>query len=1046
MKNCRTRRPVGLPLRKASVWCFMPLLCAVLVFSGYCQTASQSPAAATGAEQAPNVSANVDEVSLDIVVHDRKNKPVLDLKPEDVVITDNNTPVKLLGFHLVTGPADGNAPSDHLVTMVFDHFQGPTARNAQAVAVKILKMLPSKGYSFALLDFAGRLRLIQGFTDDRNEIAQAVKVVTEKDASDKSQVVQLTYTNIALNKAPDKTRSESMNASDQAEKYLIAVAQTGADPSGKAVDVKVRARYQTLLAALEDSRRIRQEQHTLPTLAGLLALVKSQQKVSGRKSLIYFTQNMQMDSASKEMVKTVTGAASQAGVSVYVVDLDALNSGGRHQMQNALLNGQQPFNPTPVANSPYTSVTPMQQEAGTPIQGAPSAQGPNWGSAQDIAVMTDFMRNGWEGKDPLGETKSPLAGLAKNTGGAYIDAQDNVKKPLEQMLQDMTTYYEASYIPPIQEYDGSLRTISAKPMRAGLNVKTKTGYFALAPGAEGGIRPFEVPLMKVLSQPQLPTDVKFQTAILKFGDLPDGYMSTLAVEVPLFDLEMREDSNTNLSSAHVSIVAEIKDKNGTVIEHFGEDISRRGALKSMQNDKTGAITMQRHFIAVPGQYIAEVAVLDQNSEKLSAQRMDFEIPPVRGGPSLSNMVLARKIDSFDEETDPLEPLRYEKTKITPNLSGFVSHEAAALNIFLILHPDPHTSETPTLEMQVIHNGKPGRNIPLPLRKSDEGVAMPYLATFQSSSLSPGLYEVKAMMTQGGKTAEQHLSFTVEGIVAAGNSDVSAKTDEVNPHGADGKQTLSSGSGQLGITVPASAIQPPTSEEIQGIIADARERAINYTDSLPNFLCVEITNRSVDPAGVGRWKLRDTVTELLRYRDHNETRTTLGVNGQSVGTDRVAMKGTFSSGEFGGVLKSVFQDSAKADFKWQETDELGNGTVQVFSYHVDQANSIFSVVGMNNSQIIVGFHGLVFIDTATRSVRRITLVADDIPRNFPTHATSIAVDYDYVVINDHDYLVPVNAEVKLKQGRHEATLNTIEFRNFKRFGSSATILPPSDEKP
>ena len=60
-------------------------------------------------------------------------------------------------------------------------------------------------------------------------------------------------------------------------------------------------------------------------MAGLLALVRSQQKLNERKSLIYFTQCFQMDSAAKEMVKTHHGSCSTAGVRFYVVDMDALN-------------------------------------------------------------------------------------------------------------------------------------------------------------------------------------------------------------------------------------------------------------------------------------------------------------------------------------------------------------------------------------------------------------------------------------------------------------------------------------------------------------------------------------------------------------------------------------------------------------------------------------------------------------------------------------------------------------------------------------------------
>ena len=68
-----------------------------------------------------------------------------------------------------------------------------------------------------------------------------------------------------------------------------------------------------------------------------------------------------------------------------------------------------------------------------------------------------------------------------------------------------------------------------------------------------------------------------------------------------------------------------------------------------------------------------------------------------------------------------------------------------------------------------------------------------------------------------------------------------------------------------------------------------------------------------------------------------------------------------------------------------------------------------------------------------------MVADDLPRNFPTHSTSITVDYDYVAINSHDYLMPVSAEMRLRQGHHEDILNTIEFRDYRRFGSNMRIV-------
>jgi VWFA-related protein len=1033
MSNCgKCTRGSKQQNKMAGCWpAFLFLI--LLASTTYGQTVPGSVAGSAPASSeipsSPTVTSNVDEVSLDLIVHDKNRKPIRDLKPEDLSISDNDAPVTLKGLHLVS--ADSGA--EHLVTMVFDDFDGPTAKNAQNIADKILKVIPSNGYSFSVLDFTGRLRLIQGFSDDRDTIRQAVRLVTENPQADRTPVITLAASNLIVKRAIDKPDDTRSVAASLAEKNLIAIARTGADTSGSHVDVKLRARYQSLLSALEGARQIRQDQHALPTLAGLLALVRSQQKLPARKSLIYFTENTQLDSAAKEMVHTIEGAANQAGVILYVVDMNALDVGGQHQIDNAMASQNVAFNPGPAAvagSGGMATSTPMQQ------RGAMSEGGSNVGMAVDWLRQSD--------KHPFTEIKSPLADMAKNTGGAYIDAQDNIKRPLRQMVEDMTTYYQASYVPPITEYDGSFHTIVAKPKREGLNLKTKTGYFAVASRSEGVVRPFEAPLLKLISQPQLPTDLKFHAAIVHFGELPDGNTSTVAVEVPISALEVKKDPHTNLFSAHVSVVAEIRDNSGTVVEHFGEDITRRGAIESLDKDPSASISLQRHFLAVPGRYTLEVAVLDRSSEKAGAQRISFEIPPAQSSPSLSEIVLVRKVETFREDDDPLEPMRYEKGRIIPSLSGEVPEDAKSVSLFFILHPDPKSKESPTLQMIASRNGRPGRRTPLPLRLENAGSTAPYLANF-NSKLAPGDYEVKAILTQDGRTAVQSLSFTVEGDKAAtaapapANGAPEGYGDASVGANAAFAGTDATANGMLAITAITNPVPPPSQDEIKRLIADARDRALHYVESLPNFMCIEVTNRSIDPTGTGKWKLRDTISELLHYRDKAESRTMLEVNGKSDSTDREGMKGTFSSGELGGVLKAVFLDSAKADFEWKETDSLGSGTLQVFNYRVAQSNSVFSVVGKNDKQLMVSFHGQLFIDSATRDVRRITLIADDLPRDFPTHYTSVAVDYDYVAINSHDYLMPINAEVRLLQGRHEAVLNTMEFRNYRRFGSNMRIV-------
>src|SRR4051794_2608416 len=67
--------------------------------------------------------------------------------------------------------------------------------------------------------------------------------------------------------------------------------------------------------------------------------------------------------------------------------------------------------------------------------------------------------------------------------------------------------------------------------------------------------------------------------------------------------------------------------------------------------------------------------------------------------------------------------------------------------------------------------------------------------------------------------------------------------------------------------------PPSAEERDKVLREVREYALNYTDSLPNFICLQVTNRSVDmhyqPGAPGSWTPADRIAEKLSFVDHHE---------------------------------------------------------------------------------------------------------------------------------------------------------------------------------
>lgn len=1039
MSQLRWHRRLTDAAGRFGFFAFLPGL--ILPLAAVAQSTSQpspvpSPAPSSTAVPAqpgaaPSFHVNTDEVSLDLVVRTKGGKPVLDLKPEDVTITDDGKPVKLADLHLVKG-----TEAEHLVTLVFDQLEPGPAKAARDMAAKILKVIPDEGYSYAILEMSGRLRLIQSWTKSRDLLDQAIATAT----------------------TPTTTVSTDLSP---AEKELIAAVQD----DSLSVDFADRARARLLLTGLEESQRLLEDDHTysFPSLSALTALANSQKQITGRKIIVWFAQGLNGDNHARDAVKALVGQANRAGVTIVAVDTDPLNRAAGDRMMagssigmdnpGAYMAGAMKAGANAVYGDP-TSSGGVGGKTGVPSPSTMPSGGSSYMQHLPVAMVEDMANNLTNLEfDSLEDTKSPLGRLALDTGGVYFQAGASIKTPLRLLHEDLTTYYQASYVPAIQNYNGAFRPIVVHPLRKNLVVTSRAGYFAVPPDTTSGIRPFEVPLLNLLATPQLPTDVPFRTAVLHLGRLSDGNTASLAVQVPVSALEIHEDANTHLSLVHATVVAQIKNDKGAVVQRFSEDFALHETPGQLRSDGRG-ITMQRHFSAQPGHYTLETAVMDRQANKAGAQRTAFTIDPLPKGPALSDIALVRSVEPMHEETSTFEPLRYQNGRIVPDLSDELPENTSALSLFFLVHPVAGSAAQPDLRLEIDRNHQPIATLPLDLHKvSGTGNAIPYLGNIQGHVFPPGNYEVKALLTQDGQTATSSTSFSVEGTIAASNAPIDSFTASTGPaetaaeRAADLRvtSTAATANSRFVIASPTTAIPPPTEAEVREILDSARQRALSWSDTLPNFFCLEITDHSIDPTGRGDWRHKDTMVQLMRFVDHQESRTTLELNGQKSSLAPAELDFAHSVGEFGGMFQVVFDPAAKANFAWKESDVLDGQPVQVFSFDVAQKNSSFDLTGENNRQLPVAFHGLLYLDMATRSIRRITLSAEDIPGALLVRATTISVDYAWVSINNHDYLMPARGAVSLREGKHQAILNEFEFRNYRRFGSQIRILPATQSK-
>jgi hypothetical protein len=237
--------------------------------------------------------------------------------------------------------------------------------------------------------------------------------------------------------------------------------------------------------------------------------------------------------------------------------------------------------------------------------------------------------------------------------------------------------------------------------------------------------------------------------------------------------------------------------------------------------------------------------------------------------------------------------------------------------------------------------------------------------------------------------------------------------------------------------PPPEIPPPSSAEWRKIIEATRQYAMNYTKQLPNFICTQVTRRYVDPTGLEFWQSEDTLTARLSYFEQKEDYKLVGVNGAYTEVPFQKVGGATSTGEFGSMMREIFDRNTEATFQWEKWATLRGRRMYVFTYHVDQPHSQWWLIYEDKDRIKPAYHGLIYVDRDSGMVSRITLEAENLPSSFPISAGSNMLDYDVAKVGETEYVLPLRAEMRMRQGK-VLTKNEVEFRMYRRFSAEASI--------
>jgi hypothetical protein len=242
---------------------------------------------------------------------------------------------------------------------------------------------------------------------------------------------------------------------------------------------------------------------------------------------------------------------------------------------------------------------------------------------------------------------------------------------------------------------------------------------------------------------------------------------------------------------------------------------------------------------------------------------------------------------------------------------------------------------------------------------------------------------------------------------------------------------------------------PSDAEKKEVIAKTREWALDYVKSLPDFLCFEITDRSVDkhyqPGTEGFWGHEDKVIEKLTFFDHHE-KYDLYMHNETAIVNRTSdsLGGARSTGEWASLLGEIFEPSTETTFHWVAWKTMRGKLVYEYQYSVAKENSHETVNHGDKEKIVAGYHGSIFIEKGANVVLRVAVISD-IPPAFPVQDVNQIVDYDYQIIGTEKFLLPYTSTVTMRDGQF-ASKNDIRWQKYQKYSADVKLIYDDPDAP
>ncbi|MGC4052968.1 MAG: VWA domain-containing protein [Paludibaculum sp.] len=689
--------------------------------------------------QTPAFRSESSDVLVDVVVRDKRGRLIRGLTQGDIVVKEDGEPQTITSFRAVSLQPGAVVPEktqgaaaaagetrrqervqvsvqNRLVSLVFDRLGPDGRRLGRQASLDFLKKDLGPNVYYAVFTVDRGFKVVQPYTNDPVRLKRAIEAATGGERSDfQSDLANMSRT----------ADSAGNNAGSTA-------------PSQGTVDGAAMSSAQAAQMAkemLDFSEVLEREDLGRMSVFSLWAIVKELSKLPGRKTVLYFAEGLQMPNSLVEQFKSMISEANRANVTVYAIDARGLTIASDQGAANAKLAEAAQW-------SRYARNTQNETAAG------------NKQEFRTFDRAVDSLR---------ANQQYEMQELAEATGGFLIANTNDLRPNLEKLSEEFNTYYEISYHPKNQLYDGRFRAITVSvASRKDAVVQARDGYFAM-PAMEGQtVFSYEAPLLRVLSRNPLPKDLEFRAGVVQYRQRLGLQQAELVFDLPLKNVAFAKDEKAGKYRTHITVLALVKNAEGRVVAKLSRDVPLNEPLDRLEGFQQGRFIVTRAMNLAPGRYTVESVAADQEGQRVSAKRSALVVAAQSAKAAVSDIALVRRIDKPAAERDPQDALQVSMGRIVPTLIDAVpGGPGKLLSLFFTLYPDETSQEQPKVVLELLKDGQVvSRSSPaLPAAAVDGSI--PYVANIPLDTVQAAQYQFRATLIQGNFGAQKSIYLNIE---------------------------------------------------------------------------------------------------------------------------------------------------------------------------------------------------------------------------------------------------------------------------------------------